>query len=316
MSTALPRLENLKRRGDGYESACPACREIGRDKTGAHLRIFGDEKFGCAAFPNDPEHRKRIFALAGLKLDAKPALRALPALRDLTYRETAKIAELRRFPLMAGIEIARQRGLLHACDLRDGPGDPVPCWAIGDSAGKVVQARRLDGKPFSHRWDADAKAWRVCTPFKAKTIGPAGWPVGADDIGDRSCILVTEGGPDFLAAHLIAWWFGVAADVAVVAMLGAGQSIPDDAAPYFRDKRCRILIDNDDAGETAANRWAGQLYQAGAAAVSGFRWHDCTMQDGSLVKDANNFASTLDPETEPTVNPVAGLLVQTVKAAA
>lgn len=316
MSLSLDRLENVRHRVDAFEARCPACAELGRDKAGVHLWIKANGQFGCAAFPGDNEHRKRVFELAGVKSEARPATRSLPTLRDLTFREVARIAEARKFQLMAGIEIARQRGLVHACDLRDGPGDPVPCWAVGDSAGKVVQARRMDGRPFAHRWDADARIWKPCTPFKAKTIGLAGWPVGAAEIGDRSCVLITEGGPDLLAGHLIAWWFGVAADTAIVAMLGAGQSIPKDAAPYFRGKRCRILIDNDAAGESAANRWAAQLFEADAADVSGFRWHGCMTMDGATVKDASDFASTLDPEIETAVNPLVGLAAEPLEVPA
>jgi hypothetical protein len=42
---------------------CAACRELGRDKRGVHLVRFASGKFGCAAFPGDKEHRRRIFEL-------------------------------------------------------------------------------------------------------------------------------------------------------------------------------------------------------------------------------------------------------------
>jgi len=174
----------------------------------------------------------------------------------------------------------------------------------------------MDGKAFSHRWDGASKSWKPCTPFKAKTIGPAGWPVGAPAIGDRPCVILTEGSTDFLAAHLLAFWFGVGDRVAVVAMLGAGQSIPEKAAHYFRGKRCRILIDNDVAGEKAAARWAEQLHRAGASHVSGTKWNSCVTHNGSAVKDTNDFVSTLDLEIEPSFNPLEGLVLETLEAAA
>src|SRR6266850_2742164 len=49
----------------GLQSQCPACAEAGQDRTGEHLRISPEGKFGCCVFPGDSEHRKRIFALAG-----------------------------------------------------------------------------------------------------------------------------------------------------------------------------------------------------------------------------------------------------------
>ena len=65
MSLDLSRLENVKRDADGtIHAACPACREAGKDKTGNHLLIHPDGRFGCAMHPGDGKHRKRISALA------------------------------------------------------------------------------------------------------------------------------------------------------------------------------------------------------------------------------------------------------------
>ncbi len=59
------RLENVKHLdGGSIRAACPACRAGGSDKSGDHLLITVDGKFGCAANPNDREHRKAIFKLA------------------------------------------------------------------------------------------------------------------------------------------------------------------------------------------------------------------------------------------------------------
>jgi hypothetical protein len=67
------RLENVRRHDDGrIHAACPACRAAGSDKSGNHLLIQANGKFGCAARPNDGEHRKEIFKLAhapGLPID-------------------------------------------------------------------------------------------------------------------------------------------------------------------------------------------------------------------------------------------------------
>jgi hypothetical protein len=66
MSLDLNKLEKVVELADGMKRArCPACAEGGSDHKGEHLRIYPDGKFGCCVFPQDREHRKRIFALAG-----------------------------------------------------------------------------------------------------------------------------------------------------------------------------------------------------------------------------------------------------------
>jgi hypothetical protein len=62
------RLENVKHLdGGGIRAACPACRAVGSDKSGDHLLIQPDGKFGCATHADDAEHRKKIFSLAGTR---------------------------------------------------------------------------------------------------------------------------------------------------------------------------------------------------------------------------------------------------------
>ena len=63
------RLENVKQlEGGAIRAACPACRAAGSDKSGNHLLVKSDGKFGCAANPKDEQHRKEIFKLAGAQL--------------------------------------------------------------------------------------------------------------------------------------------------------------------------------------------------------------------------------------------------------
>jgi putative DNA primase/helicase len=63
------KLEKVKHKDGGIVTArCPVCAEQGHDKTGNHLSIFPNGRFGCVQFPRDEgkEHRKRIFALVGV----------------------------------------------------------------------------------------------------------------------------------------------------------------------------------------------------------------------------------------------------------
>ena len=65
------KLENVRERNGKTTSACPACREDGRDRSGEHLVLFEDGKFGCVAYPGDDadarNHRKSVFRLAGVQ---------------------------------------------------------------------------------------------------------------------------------------------------------------------------------------------------------------------------------------------------------
>ena len=62
----LNRLEKVRHLANGsVEARCPACAEGGHDRTGEHLWVQADGRFGCCAHPRDTAHRKRIFALAG-----------------------------------------------------------------------------------------------------------------------------------------------------------------------------------------------------------------------------------------------------------
>jgi hypothetical protein len=94
MSLDVAKLEKVRELAGGIVQArCPACAEGGNDRTGEHLRIYPDGRFGCCVHPKDGEHRKRIWALAGCKLHLSPAgsvsLRlksppALPATQSVT----------------------------------------------------------------------------------------------------------------------------------------------------------------------------------------------------------------------------------------
>ena len=66
MGLNLEKLEKARKLTGGIVQArCPACAEGGNDRTGEHLRVYPDGRFGCCVHPKDRDHRKRIFALAG-----------------------------------------------------------------------------------------------------------------------------------------------------------------------------------------------------------------------------------------------------------
>ena len=133
------------------------------------------------------------------------------------------------------------------------------CWILFDRSKKIAEARRLDGEKFpevgtlgerkSHTLRGSCKSWPLGTQIKVSV--PDGFPV-----------VLVEGGPDYLAACELAFY--ARREFLPAAMLGAGQSIHEDALPFFKGRDVLILAHPDEAGTTAAKRWAAQLQGAGA----------------------------------------------------
>lgn len=66
MPLKLGQLEQVRRGAGGKITArCPACAATGKDRSGQHLVVFQDGRFGCAANPGDGDHRKEIYRLCG-----------------------------------------------------------------------------------------------------------------------------------------------------------------------------------------------------------------------------------------------------------
>lgn len=67
MNLDLTKIEGLCRGAEKSVGRCPACAENGGDRKKDHLVIYPDGRFGCGAHQSDEEHRRRIFALVGVK---------------------------------------------------------------------------------------------------------------------------------------------------------------------------------------------------------------------------------------------------------
>ena len=315
MSLDLDRLEKPRCRGGKLIARCPACAEMGADKSCEHLFIADEGRgpFGCIAFvgPAGDAHRKHIWELAGINGSAKarpvplarsrPTVKALPSipqLRPLNVKEMASIALLRGWPSFVGLELLTRRGLVwQGLAYDDGQG--WPAWVITDSSRRNAQARRLDGA-----------LWQGIGDKKAKTLpgSDPSWPIGCAEIGDRPFVLLCEGQPDFCAALLVAWWEELSVDhVAPVCMAGAGNSIHADALPCFAGKHVRIAVHADDHGREAGKRWAAQLWRADAAWVDGFDFSGLERRDGQPVKDLADFATQFDPEVPSSTLVLADL---------
>ena len=60
------KIENLKEVYDGWQGACPVCRQENRDTAGDNLKIWKNSKFNCIA---DSYHNSSVLSLVGTKAD-------------------------------------------------------------------------------------------------------------------------------------------------------------------------------------------------------------------------------------------------------
>lgn len=243
--------------GDGGDAVDFLARALDLDKTESAREFL--------KMAGDVSKRRRLLPAIQQREPAPIPARPLPVLLPWELSDSFQLKRLRSWPIATGPENARVRDLLGACMLRDGEGPPVRCWALSDSAGKVLQARRLDGEPFRHRWTGET--WEPCSPFKAKTFGAASWPVGAANLRPGRAVVIVEGGPDMLAGLALGGFANVSNHVDFVAILGAAQTIHPKALPMLAGRRMRILTHADEPGRNAARRWAAQLREAGAGSV-------------------------------------------------
>lgn len=192
---------------------------------------------------------------------------APPPLRPGTPADCNRLAELRGLA-REGVALASEKGLLRFGEYRG-----QAAWFVVDGSRRVAQARRRDGRP----WPDGVKARNLAG-------SQAAWPVGIIEAADFPAVALCEGGPDLLAACAFILAEARRGDVAPVAMLGGCAPIHPDALPRFAGKRVRIFPHVDATGDAAANRWAGQLAEAGAE-VDAFSFAGLRRADGQPGKD-------------------------------
>lgn len=229
---------------------------------------------------------ERLAVMAGIYSDEptrKPEpikeLRLPEDLHTGSSKELATVAKLRGLNVEA-VEEASARGLL-----RFGTVCGSHCWLLTDKHQKSAQARRMTGEAFPAAKNLPSR--------KAHTLAGScqSWPLGLLEASQEPFLAIVEGGPDMLAAIHFAQAEGAAERVGVIAMLGASNTIPAEALPHFKNKRIRIFRHADDAGEKAANCWAGQLEAVGAAADI-FDCGGVPLRSGKISGDLNDFTET------------------------
>jgi hypothetical protein len=195
-------------------------------------------------------------------------------LREGSGLELDKLAELRCIG-EKGLRLAEHRGFL----LFGGKKKVGPFWSLADLEGCFRQDRMLSGEPMRLR---DGKL------EKARSLGRLVRPLGQQLVADYPCVLLVEGGPDFLAAHYLIQQTADRSSYTVVGILGASQSVSDENWAEYKGKIVRIYPHMDEAGIAAATCWESKLKEHGAK-VDVFDFAGLETDEGKQVNDLNDF---------------------------
>ena len=231
------------------------------------------ELAGVSPFPNERTGLGNLVRSHSAEGEEKARKRKKwPSFQQPSADEIEATAELRGLSV-EGVSLAKDRGVLLCANSSKGH-----AWIITDPQRINAQARLISGRP-----------WRA--GMKAKTLpgSQAASPIGLLEASSFPAIALVEGGPDILAAVHLAWCASVEDRVAVIAMLGASNRIPEDVLPHLGGKRVRIFQHNDDPGRNAGALWAAQLMAAGVE-VDGYSFAGLSRVNGTTVNDLNDFA--------------------------
>lgn len=153
------------------------------------------------------------------------------------------------------------------------------CWTVLDKCGYVRQDRRLDGRLFVVNNHNIAKA---------RTIGSPSWPIGLPT--DKKMIVLVEGSSDLLAAYSLIYFENLSDKVTPVSILGAANTIHQEAIKLFEGKSILGFPDYDSAGINGMFRWSEQLKGTVNHFIT-FDYSDLCRSDGQRVKDLRDFLS-------------------------
>ena len=219
----------------------------------------------------------------------------IPAL-EWNERHARHLQDMRSYSVESQY-IAFKRGVFGFCNYKG-----FPAWIIADGAGRVAQARRIDGGLFKDNNGG----------HKAETLKNSNctFPAGLAAMENFKTIAICEGSTDFLAAFHFAYVNDCENDVAPLAMLGAKQRINSDVLPVFKGKHVIIFPDDDSAGKKALYAWGEQLTPY-AEKVFYFDFSRFHRIDGRQVKDLSDFIA-IDPDeweaARPYCNPYFEIL--------
>lgn len=262
MSLDPTKLEKVKNANGGIRCRCPACAEVGKDKAGDNLFIQPDGRYGCAAFQDDAEHRKRIFALAGIPPE--------PMRRE---RERKPTAQPPRSSSWATLEAAAKS-----------------CTPKSHVLVKVWPYSR-EGQPFAGVARYERNGEKTFRQFHHE---PTGWHTGAPTgkwplygtLSAVGVVYLTEGEKCADAASSISL-------PTLCAAGGAGAATKTDWSA-LKGRDVVLLPDSDEAGRAYAATVTGIL-QAMGARVRVLHLPD--LPEGGDIADWIEMRDAAEPET-------------------
>jgi hypothetical protein len=228
--------------------------------------VYGAARgIGTADAVRELKQRLRLGAPAAVpRPPARPQGLEIPTLTR-EREKSRQLAELRRVSVTA-VEAAvvnlRTVGFFtwHSLD----------CWLLTDSAGKIAEARRMDGKLFPAVGKlAERKAHTLRGSVKSHPVGIASALKFQADFP----VLLVEGGGDYLAAVDVT--LHCQQERVPVAMLGSSASIAAESLPWFAGRDVVVLAHPDEAGRNAGKRWRDQLKAVAAVRL-------LQLEDGDL----------------------------------
>lgn len=243
MSLDLSKLAKVRKIGEGYIARCPACAETGNDRSGQHLKIFPDGKFGCCVFTGDHLHRKRIFELAGQdsRIPVKPFVPRVESPPTPTINATKLMREFAAdtpesklcwMASMLGVSCASLRAYGWAW------AEPHNAWAVPMLDGY--------GNPIGVRLRAEDGRKRAIPGSRQGLFMP-------DRFENVNRVWITEGATDPCAAHTLGLFSigrpscsgGVEQLKVAIRKLGCREAV--------------LVSDADDPGINGAQRLANEL---------------------------------------------------------
>ena len=239
----LSKLDNVRELTGKTIARCPACAESGNDNTGNHLIIRGDGRFGCAANPQDTEHRRRIWELVGIPQERRDVASQWPCRikRNVTPAMPKQTPQQTKFN-STGADTLPQH-IRHQT-----LGTPDASWTYSDAKGKPIGMACRFNKPKGHKvvipysWDGRQWQWQAMPEPRPLYNLPA-------ILGDPArVVIITEGEKAATAAALlfpesfVTTWAG-----------GSGSWRLTDWTP-LKGRKVILWPDADEAGQRAMNQ--------------------------------------------------------------